>query len=89
MDELTRFIAETPPVAHHHLLRSLCRDVDMVPRALGTGPAWQIILRNKPNINNQTNLNDETETVSETDDDGRPVETSRHDYGERWRRTQE
>ena len=45
MNELTRFITEPPPVAHHPLLCSLCRDVDMVPCALGAGPAWQIILR--------------------------------------------
>lgn len=52
MNELTRFITEPPPVAHHPLLRSLCCDVVVVPCALGAGPAWQIILRNKPNINN-------------------------------------
>ena len=52
------FHCRDAPVAHHHLLRSLCRDVDMVPCALGAGPAWQIILRNKSNINNQVNPND-------------------------------
>ena len=57
------FHCRDPPVAHHHLLRSLCRDVDMVPCALGAGPAWQIILRNKPNINNLINPKDETEQI--------------------------
>ena len=64
------FHCRDAPVAHHHLLRSLRRDVDMVSCALGAGPAWQIILRNKSNINNQVNPNDETVQIIKHDADG-------------------
>ena len=32
------------PLAHHHLLRRLRCDVDMVLRAPGAGPAWQVVM---------------------------------------------
>ena len=58
------------PLAYHHLPRSLRCDVVVVPRAPGASPAWQIILRNKPNINNQVNPNDETVQIIKHDAGG-------------------